>query len=97
MRGEKKDARLVVCMSIAFAVGFVCILLKENFILLPHYIPCCFISVLSLYYNYSMCRFVNHWRIHTEAEPSRFMLVSGKIAEWSVFLIAAITAALPVL
>lgn len=95
VRAEKKDVRLAVCMLITFAIGLVCIILKENYILLSYYIPCSFGSVLALYFNYSMCKFTNRWRVHTNSEPSRFLLVSGKIAEWVVFLLSAITAALP--
>ena len=34
VRAEKKDVRLAVCMTITFAIGLVCIILKENYTLL---------------------------------------------------------------
>ena len=95
VRAEKKDVRLALCMTITFAIGLVCIILKENYTLLSYYIPCSFGSVPILYFNYSMCRCANRWRVHTDSEPSRYALVSGKIGGWIIFIISAITAAFP--
>ena len=110
-----RDRRLIVCMSLTSAVGL-CVLLLGSFavgvraedflsvgLMAVVYIACSALSIVDLYFHYSLCRWHNRWHraFHeeggSEGEPSAFALVASKISGWFLFIFMQLTAFVPVI
>lgn len=98
---RKKDRIFVVCQIAVAVLGAVAIIVKGNAILLAGYIPLTAISILTMYFNYSLCKWKNKWHAAwneknpCDGEPSDHRLLMGKIGGWLLFIIALILAVLP--
>ena len=110
-----RDRRLIVCMSLTSAVGLCVLLLgcfavgvrAEDFLSVGLvafvYIACSALSIVDLYFHYSLCRWHNRWHraFHeeggSEGEPSAFALVASKISGWFLFIFMQLTAFVPVI
>lgn len=98
---RKKDRIFVICQIAVAVFGAVAIIVKGNAVLLAAYIPLMLISLPTMYFNYSLCKWENKWhaawneRNPCDGEPSDFRLAMGKIGEWALFLIALVLAVLP--
>lgn len=98
---RKKDRIFVVCQIAVAVLGAAAIIIKGNAILLAAYIPLMLISIPWIYFNYSLCKWENKWHAAwneknpCDGEPSQFRLITGKIGEWALFIIALVLAVLP--
>ena len=98
---NKKDRIFVICQLAVAVLGALVILVKGNAVLLAAYIPLMLISIPTLYFNYSLCKWENKWHAAwheknpCDGEPSDFRLITGKIGEWALFIIALVLAVLP--
>lgn len=98
---KKKDVRLLICLIVVSLFGAVAIIVKQNYFLFAMYIPLSSLGILTLYFNYSLCKLENKWRAMwyernpSDGEPSDFHLIMGKIGGWLIVIIAFVLALLP--
>lgn len=98
MRGDerKKNLRLVVFMCFTSILGLIDICVGGDVEILVLYVICMVSSIPTLYFNYSLCKWENRWhsikyeRRACDGEPSEYRLKTGKIAEWSLFIVGLI-------
>lgn len=99
MRERKKDIVFLIVLIVTAAFGFVAVSIAGNIKFVLSYLLFSVVSILSLYFNYSFCKFGNRrhgfWNEQNpgDGEPSRFRLKTSKIAEWALLVIAFVLAA----
>ena len=97
----KRDRIFLICQIAAAVLGAAVIIVKDNYFMLGLYVPFMVISVPMIYFCYSLCKWQNRWHADLneknpcDGEPSQFRLVTGKIGEWALFIIALVLAVLP--
>ena len=101
MKKGRKDRNMMIMLCITAVVGATNILINGNFVFLFPYLLLMAISVPTLYFNYSLCKWENKWhscwneRTPCDGEPSSYRLTMGKVGEWAVFIIGLILALIP--
>lgn len=98
---KKKDRALLLCLVVTALIGVAAIVAKRNFVFLAAYIPLQCVSIPTLYFNYSLCKWEVTWHAAwneknpSDGEPSSFRLMMGKIGEWALFVFALSLALVP--
>ena len=91
MSDNRKDKNFIRFLCVTALVGAVNILLNGVYTMLLVYVPCMAISIPTLYFNYSLCKWENKWhglvneKNPCDGEPSKYRLVTGKVGEWFLF------------
>lgn len=102
MNETKKNVRFLICQIAVALLGLLFMIVKERYTMLWLYFLAMAISVSSIYFNYSLCKFEMNWHYrHNEKkgkdiEPSILKLRLGKASEWTVFVIALVIVFLPI-
>lgn len=98
---KKKNIRFLVCQIAVAIVGLVVMLVNGRTALLPAYVIDMVLIIPTTYFNYSLCKWENKWhsrwneRTPCGGEPSTFRLVTGKVSEWALYILALIIVFLP--
>ena len=101
MRERKKDIIFLIVLIVTAAFGFVAVIIAGSIKFVLACLLFSVVSILSLYFNYSFCKFGNRrhgfWNEQNpcDGEPSDFLIRRSKIGAWALYIIALVLPLLP--
>ena len=101
MDKKKKDLKLILVLIITAIVGLIHIIINGNKELLLAYVLLVVFAIPTTYFSYSLGKWENCWdniwkeKNPGDGEPSKWLIVTGKIGGWFAFICAMVFALIP--
>ena len=101
MDKKKKDLKLILVLIITAIVGLIHIIINGNKELLLAYVLLVVFAIPTTYFSYSLGKWENYWdniwkeKNPGDGEPSKWLIVTGKIGGWFAFICAMVFALIP--